>query len=531
MSPGGWEGAGALRLLLMMRLKARLRRSAASLRSPKRILLTLFVISFAGLVAVSQNREGSTALLSGGSGSLLLPLFVSFFLLATIIGAAANGVLSFSPAEIHFLFPGPLGTRTLLASHLVVGTLKSVSAAVVCALFLRPGGASFLRTIGSYQLLFTLLILASLVMDLAWIGLARRVRRRRSILVVCVLVVVGALAVCATWILDGRLGPETFRCLGWPGMPFVVVLTASELREVLAHLGILATLCTLLFLRVIFFKGNIREAADQTSERVQKMLARIQSGTFMLDKPAQVTRGVILPMLPRLGGAGVHAWRQLSVLIRQRRSYLLLTLMCVFAGGASYLGPYDGGAEVSAMIMVFLAAVAGPMYVQCDFRSDYENLIYLRSLPTRPMALAAGQMLASCIVLCLLQLLLGSWVVFVAAPDRRVIWLGIYLCLPILNMIQLCVENGAYLLFPVSLQPAKGPPGIFEFGRMYVLMITKLLVLGTVVAVAGIPGLLVWKGLGLPVVGAILSLVLALAEALALVYLVGRIFARSNQNR
>jgi hypothetical protein len=236
-------------------------------------------------------------------------------------------------------------------------------------------------------------------------------------------------------------------------------------------------------------------------------------------------------MLPRWGGAGVHAWRQLSSLSRRRKSYMLLLVFSVFTGIGVGISSWDEMPELMAGMMVGMLCFAGPLYVQCDFRSDYDCLSYLRTLPTSPAALAAGQVLASVIVIYAFQLLLGTWVFAVIEPSRIPVWIFLFLTLPLLNALQLCIENGAFLLYPYRLDYTRGPPGAMQIARMYALLLVKMLALIVSVACVGLPAYLIVAYLHMWVVAAIVAWLLLAFEVVMLVWLVGRIFTRIDPSR
>ena len=520
------EGAGALWLLAKLRVRARCRGFLRSLRRPRRVILVLFFALVAGFLIFA--RTGG----KGGVPGEFFGVFLLFFVVATVVGTVGNGAITFTPAEVHFFFPAPIGTRALICSHLVSGALKSASGALVFSLFIPPRDAPFLQVLFGYVTFFMTLVALGAVVDLRCLGLSRSARRRLALSTCLGLALLAGGVVYATWRIDGVVSPALVRHLGLPAAPFVVLIGSDDGGAVLLDALLLWGLIAALVCEALRFKGDIREAAMATGARLRARLKRSgMAGPPVSALPAR-TRGQVLPMPPRLGGAGVHLWRQLTTLIRQRRSFGMLIFACaVFAGTFTLMTPAEFGGEFLAVMVLAIVATAGPFYVQCDFRSDHEALAWLKSLPTGATALAAGQMLASVVVLYVIQLLLGGWVILVAPPERRLLWAGVLLALPAVDLLQLCVENGAWLLYPHKLNPAHGTPGLVDIARMYALVMAKMLVMVLALATALVPAVLVHVALERPVVTGLVGLLSLHAAALAHVWIVGRIFIAVDPGR
>ena len=105
------------------------------------------------------------------------------------------------------------------------------------------------------------------------------------------------------------------------------------------------------------------------------------------------------------------------------------------------------------------------------------------------------------------------------------------LALPAVDLLQLCVENGAWLLYPHKLNPAHGTPGLVDIARMYALVMAKMLVMVLALATALVPAVLVHVVLERPVVTGLVGLLSLHAAALAHVWIVGRIFIAVDPGR
>lgn len=539
------DGAAAMRLLVGLRFRGWSRKTLRGLRQPKKLAMLLGglgLLAFWIWIGTRSRSDGS--FLNGEHGDVALGMILMFFPIVSLWAAARQGLISFSPEEVHFLFPGPVSTRTLLATHLITNSAKSVSGACFFAIFVRPGGVSFPWAALSFGVYLVFIVSLQALVDLRCIGMDDASRRRRAlrILLGVLLVLGGGVALAAA--LSGDRGPQL---LGWatlPMEPFVALIRqrglgdAGVLPTALNAAGILIVIAAM-FVAVLRFRGDVRESSHATSRKMQEKIRAMRRGALIKDAPKERTDGAVLPMLPRWGGAGVHAWRQLSVLRRTRKSFFMLVLLTLGMGvGFSVTGKAEPFAI--AIMMLSVLSFAGPMYVQCDFRSDYESLAWMRTFPSPPGVLAAGQLLASAIVLYVLQLALGGWGVFVCPPELRLVLVGVLLVLPVFNMLQLSVWNGAHLIYPVRPVGKAGAPNITQMLRVYLNMLGVLATLAIALALSAGFGTLTWwlldrvAGFGPTLAVRISTGLVGLATLCMIttlcVWCVGRLFVRVDPN-
>jgi len=124
-------------------------------------------------------------------------------------------------------------------------------------------------------------------------------------------------------------------------------------------------------------------------------------------------------------------------------------------------------------------------------------------------------------VLTLLELLLVGWVVLLPDLPRREVWLLALAALPFANVVQLALENGAWLLFPVRPTEGQSTPGGMQLGRLYALFGVKFVVLG-LLAVPWILGAV----LAGPWVALLAGVPTATCACVLLVKLLGAVFRR-----
>jgi ABC-2 type transport system permease protein len=497
----GFAGVGALTWLAWLRLRARVRHFVLDLRRPRRLALFLLAAGALAFMALAPGRSAARGRGLASNGVNELGAFLLLLPVLSAWTAVRQGVIAFRPEEVHFLFPAPVTSRALLLAHLITTVAKSFTGALMFALFLRPAGAGLLATALGYGLYLLFCVCLQVRIDLACLRWPAAVRRRRARWLLLGMLALFAGAVALARHQDGGIwtGWPVLRHAVLPVLPFATVIGGGALPGSLPYAtGLLLVLAIIgaLAAQVLRYRGDVREAAHQASLVQARALEAVRTGRAFTDAPRDEVRGTLLPMLPHLRGAGVHAWRQLTVLLRTRKSYAMLLIMTLAAGASTAL---SGRAEpiASAAVMLGVLVFAGPMFVQCDFRSDYDCLPWLRTLPTPPGVLAAGQLMASAIVLYVLELVFAGWSLAACAPGHRLAWLGAWLALPVFNLLQLSVWNGAHLVAPLRPGLEQGAPGAVAVLRMYLVILAILAVLAAACAIAALFAAAPWFGLPL----------------------------------
>ena len=519
------QGLAALLFLTRLRFKAKLRSWGRGLRQPKRLLLLLLGVILVGLFVASQFAAGEDGRPFDGEYSAIgLAGFLTFFLAATSYGTLRNGSMAFTPAEVQFLFPGPVGTRALIASHLLSAGAKSLTGALVFALFLHVGDGPRWRSALGFALVFEVLVVLGLALDLTHMHLDPARRRRHALLFIAFVVAWIAGTIGSAYVIDGQaLSVELVRWTVLPGKLFAGVILGDEataLWQAAACIALIAGM-TLFCLR---WKRPVRGPALIASDRVQQVLKRVSKGQGMGGKIADASDGRVLPRLPFWGGAGPHVWRQLSAMRRRSKSFGVLIAFSAVTGVVLTFTGNEPRPEAGAMVAIVTLAWSGPFYVHCDFRADYDALPWLRSLPTSATALAAGQLLASTIVLTALQLVIGGWGILFTEPQRLAGWIVGLAALPLFNMVMFAVENGVYLISPVRFDATKGAPGGGQILRLYGVLLAKLVVVAVVMGLAVVPALGVGWITGMTWLGMLVGWTALAFEAAMLVVFVGRIY-------
>ena len=130
----------ALWLLLWLRFRGWFRRLGRAMRTPKGIALgllglLLFVPMLASVVltsAMPETRVGDPQMARQYGPWLLLA-----YCLSIVLFSSADRGLTFTPAEVDFLFPGPFSRRQLLAYKIGVNLLGSLFSTVFLTVFFQ----------------------------------------------------------------------------------------------------------------------------------------------------------------------------------------------------------------------------------------------------------------------------------------------------------------------------------------------------------------------------------------------------------
>jgi hypothetical protein len=227
-------------------------------------------------------------------------------------------------------------------------------------------------------------------------------------------------------------------------------------------------------------------------------------------------------MLPRFGGAGAIAWRQLTAALRTTRALLItLLFICVAVGPVFfYLGVHEREARPIIGIMFWATFVMSNM-LRYDFRGDLDLVDTLKALPVRSWLIVIAELVAPVAMLVSFQVtLLGSIAVMTGA-DRSLLLVTLLFALP-LDAMLIAVENLIFLIFPVR-AVAVSPGDLQGFGRQMLVFLLKSLTLLAAVGIAGGIGAAAWvltdHAMPVLVITALLILLLELAAMIPLLVL------------
>jgi hypothetical protein len=194
-----------------------------------------------------------------------------------------------------------------------------------------------------------------------------------------------------------------------------------------------------------------------------------------------------MPMLPRLGGAGPVAWRQLQELVRNPRGLALIAVVVTAVTGVTVVAPLlrEGDPTLvvrlgrTGMFLVTMLPLLMAENLACDFRRDFERLDQLKTWPIAPFALAAGQIAPA--VLCATGMqALGLYALFELTHAVPGWVLGLLLALlPVVSWVALSIDNLFFLWIPYRTVP-EDPGDVGFVGRTFATALFKFLWIGGV---------------------------------------------------
>ena len=475
----------ALLLLNWLNIRGKLRRSVRGARSVKGALflaLGVFVlILWIGPAVLSahvvQRSDPQRTL-------VILPLILLAMFVSNLVTSAGERAVAFAPAEVDLLFAGPFTRRQLLLYKITRSAVAAVTVSLLfSALFLRYASFWLAAFVGS---LLSLLLLQLLGMAAVLVGQTvgeRAYTRGRKL---ALLLVILAVAVSAAPLLKSSDASPSFFGIAShlrdsiPGKvllaPFVVyahVLAARDVAEMARWSGAALAVLVALLAIVLVLDAQYLELSAAAGQRLHDRIQHARrTGSTRLRTSAGAAR-LRVPMLPRLGGAGPIAWRQLTTALRQSRSLLILLLLISLAAAPAM---YAGGVRLAspntlAGMAVWLSFMLANT-LRFDFRGDVDHIDVLKALPVAPSAVVAAQLVAPVMVMTVLQLVLFAGAIAIFHLPAVYLLTGVMLALP-LNALMFAVENLIFLLFPGRY--AAGPGDLQGFGRQMVVFLLKLI--------------------------------------------------------
>jgi len=534
-----------------------------------------FIRSFMGLPGRRQPLTLATENLAlyEAVGALMLVVAI---LIAWLV-PHERAALSFSEAEVAFLFPAPLSRRGLVHFKL----LRSQTAILFTSLLLmlisnRWGGKLWFHAAGWWLLLSTLnlhFLGSSFARTLLLDRGISNWQRRLGIL--ALLLVVAGLAAAWTWrslppldrsqFVLSRPLPELFppakhyleQVLTSGPLPYIIYPLRLVVRPYLATTaaGFFLALCPALLVLAAHYVWVIRsdvafeEASLAAARKTAEKLAAVRAGNW---------RSAGQQLKPRrqpfaLGTTGPPAvavlWKNListgqAFTLRMWVSLAILAVVaCVVMGqalGNSGALPVLGG--IAALLLVW-SLILGPQFLRQDLRQDFLLADVLKTYPLPGWQIALGEVLAPAVVLTAIQWVLllvsmGLWSQTgqLGLDAARIIAIGLSaaLIVPMLNLITLLIPNAAVLLFPAWFQTGReGPQGleatgqriIFLFGQLVVFLITMIPAAAAFTMVFLLARLAISPTLAIPVAAVVAAMVLSAEAALGL-WLLGWLFDR-----
>jgi ABC-2 type transport system permease protein len=497
-----------------------------------------------------------------------LALFV-IVLVAWII-PRERAALTFTEAEVAFLFPAPVSRRTLIHFKLLRSQLAIFFTVLLFTLFSRRfGGNAWIHGFGWWLILSMLSLhflgssfIRTLLLDR---GISNWLRR--LLVLGLVLAMAGAVWVWARRTLpapgsavvaslDAALdyiqqvlttGPALYLLY-----PFRLVVRPFLAQDAMAFFVALIPgllLLTLHYLWVIYSDVAFEEASVEASQKLAVRVAAMRAGNWQGARKKQKARRAWFTLAGTGPSATALFWKNLigvgqvvSIRFWISISVVVAIFVAVLAGNAQ-------GHGVSIIVASFIAMalgyslLLGPQLLRQDFRHDLPMADILKTFPLRGWQIALGEILAPVAVLAAAQwlLLLASAGLLFYLPIKQealflAIALGAAVLLPVLDMLLLLIPNAAVLLFPSWIQTGKDSPRgieatgqrlIFALGQMLVLLLALLPAAGVFVGIFFVLNFAIGPAAAVPVASLAATVVLAVEAGLG-VMLLGTLFERFN---
>ncbi len=537
----------ALLKLIALTFKSGFRRAFRGARTLKGAFLTLFTMGVLFLMvgpsvfaAVAMRGQPGLPQFSGWLAPYL-PIMILGFCLLIIFGPAGEMAISFTPAEVDFLFPAPLHRRDLLnykLAKLFIGSVFaslffSMSALIYLNMWLSAFVGIFLTLAFTQLLALSVALAGQIVAEHAY------THTRRLILLGVGALVAAGLAQMLWQTPIGSI-PElawSFRST-WSGRALLAPLEVFS-HAILADTFFPGLVCwgagaaaidLGLLILVLKLDADYLEGAAAISQKLYERMRRAKQGGGLALPTSKTAGRLRIPRLPWLGGAGPLAWRQLLVAMRTSRlvilvsvgiGLVLLVLALVMPSeekGSAIVIPSMGIGFIAYLTFIFA------MQLPWAFRGDIEHMDSLKTLPVAPLALAMGELAGGVLVLAVIQFVVLAALLAANGSPAMIMTAATFL-IPF-DVLILGVSNLLFLIYPVKLVPSNAAD--FQLmGRLMLLMLLQVLILIPSVGIpAAIGGIVYWlSGFYWPAF-AVTSWVVLVAELPLILVLLAWVFQR-----
>jgi len=411
--------------------------------------------------------------------------------------AGGQRTVHFSPAEVDFLFAGPFTRRQLLVYKLAITMPGAAVAGLMFSIvFLRYAHTWVAACVGFWLALVFSQLLTMAFMLLGQTAGQYAFTRARKIALLAVVFLVGVALVLArvadpqadlTELVRGMRDSVPGRAVLAPFTVFARTITAGTVFPELIGWGSLALAINAATLTlVLWLDVNYLEAETAASQALYERLQRMRRTGSALGS-VRTARGRV-PMLPWLGGSGPILRKQLLRAVRSTPHFLIFAAVMAAAFALNLgVGRGGGGGGASHPMgaifgLLFMLTFVALQMLNFDFRGDLDHFDWLKSLPIRPAALAAGQVAAPTLALTAIHLAVLACCAPFMPGSQGYLALAALFVLPC-NAVLFGLENLLFLLFPARMELATA--GSFQaMGRMIVLVFLKVLVAGVFAGVA-----------------------------------------------
>lgn len=556
--------------LLVRGWRNRLMRRAQRIRQPRYAFALIAGLAYFWLVLGRPGRPAPFGAAATEPSALAIYAFGLAILTASWWLFGSDEVaLAFSPADVQLLFPAPVTRRQLVLFKLLQAQFVIWLSTVIWLVLLGGSAQRLAERAVALWALFTTLHLhrvgASLVRDAATQhGAAGRRRSAGALLVV------GAAAAALLWsVITRHAAMRTAFAAGDALGALETVLTAPAAHVALypfqlllaplfaptSHAWTRAIVPALFvvavhYLWVLHTDTAFEESAAEHAARRARTIANLRARRGTIPEPGSARRRVRLPLVPTGRPAMAIPWKNVLAIVRTIALRTVIVLVIVVAVLLAITGSVIPGpqsvAAIAGRIAIVLAGVLaffGPLWIRNDLRLDLLQLELLRSYPLRGATIVRSEIVGSLATLVGLQYAL-LLIAFVCIPfrheigytlsDRTALLAMLVIALPLLDGMQLLIQNAGALLFPAWMRLGLSRPGGVEaVGQSILTMVGSwvalIVLLAIPGAIGGVIGIVATSQLGLwgLVPGAIVGAAIALVELWVTTAWLGRVFERT----
>ncbi|MHC5011239.1 MAG: putative ABC exporter domain-containing protein [Planctomycetota bacterium] len=499
----------ALIYLLVMRLKNSV---LALLRRPGRLAAIGFLVLLFVMSAFTGGLGGSW---EPPTRTLVLGTLLGFNLLLSVFNGFGEQGLGFTPGDVDFVFPAPFRRRELLVYHFMRHYVGVLFLGLMYTMFLGPHAQPVLTYVAIVLCLAVcthLQAISTLVSASVSEGVFGRVRfAARAALTG--LLVIGGILIIAGATGTGEIGAQLERVRNsWPARillyPAVAAADVAGARiwdeAAWPLFGLWASL-GVTFVAALAFRVNFLETSIATTQNLQKRMRGQAVATGGVKRSATISATF-------LRGPGAIIWLNLLTLRRRLRMLLgaFLMLVILLSVSRATTGAEEGGGGATLLVMLaFFALMAN---LPLGFRGHREHLLELKTLPMRPVSMAAAEVAVPALVLFLLQMAVVAAFAFTGLLDAY--WVPIALAgYPALDIGIVALTD----LFQLGRDPRKLGlfATMFQMMALFAALLPAMLVGGVVYELSRRTGPAVFAGV-----------VAQVGVDLLVLHLLGRRFAR-----
>jgi len=496
-------------------------------------------------------------------------LALAIFTLMAWIIPHERAALTFTEAEIAFLFPAPVTRRGLIHFKLLRSQAAILFTTVFLALVTRrvAGGNAWLHAV-TWWLVLSILSLHTLgasfartiLMDRGITNWGRRIAIFTAVIVLAAAIILWArqtIPASNLQDLDNLSKIETYarQVLSSGPLPYLLApfrwavqsYFATDARAFIILVWPAVALLVVHYVWVVMSDVAFEEASLEASRKSAEKIAAIRSGNWRAAKKHKAVRAPFL--LASVGFPSIALlWKNLISAGQAFTARIWLWLMFIAVGAVIAMKQYSGGSPayvsiaISAGMFLGWLLLFGSQLVRHDFRQDLLMADALKVLPLPAWQIALGELLAPAVILTGIQ-----WCLLILAagflpkeaenltPARILeISFAAAINIPFLNVISLLIPNAAVLMFPAWFQLGKsGPQGIEATGQRIIFLLGQLVVMAITILPAGLAffGVFllaeVFAGIAVAIpLAALASAIILACEAALGVKLLGALFER-----